>query len=306
MLNALNIEAFVKIVELGSISKAADVLFVSQSTLSDRLKALEKEVNVTLIHRSAGVKGVKLTSKGTEFLNFANRYMRLEKDVEGWKDNILRQKISISAPNSINCFFLNDFYFTYVNSSEYKLNISSHWNHTIYNMVETFELDMGIVSRPYNSQNIRTQKIFQEPLLIVYDSEYSHYDDLHNVEELKRSNEIHLDWGPDYELWYQNYWNLDEFPKITVDSPDILMQFLRTPKAWTILPLCVFNHFQRQNPNLKNISHKDPIYRTIYLVRQREISDFRKEKLERFLQDLDGYLCQMEEKNLCKKLLPCL
>ena len=49
---------FLKVVETGSISKAANELFISQPALSQQLKKLEKEFNAKLFTRSN--KGIEL------------------------------------------------------------------------------------------------------------------------------------------------------------------------------------------------------------------------------------------------------
>lgn len=57
------IEAFLKIKEKGSFSSAADALFITQSTISTRIKRLEKEIDTVLFKRNSG-KTVELTSEG--------------------------------------------------------------------------------------------------------------------------------------------------------------------------------------------------------------------------------------------------
>jgi DNA-binding transcriptional LysR family regulator len=53
---------FFKIAEIGSFSKAAEVLYVSQSALSRQVALLEKELNCLLFYRIP--RGLKLTHKG--------------------------------------------------------------------------------------------------------------------------------------------------------------------------------------------------------------------------------------------------
>ena len=55
-----------------SLSQAAEYLYISQSTLSTAISALEKELGVTLLHRSS--MGVRLTTEGIEFLK-SSRYI---------------------------------------------------------------------------------------------------------------------------------------------------------------------------------------------------------------------------------------
>ena len=65
------LEYFLKIVETASITQAASELYISQPSLSHAMKELEKEMNITLLHRNS--KGVTLTNQGEEFLLYARQ-----------------------------------------------------------------------------------------------------------------------------------------------------------------------------------------------------------------------------------------
>lgn len=66
------IEAFLAIVQTGSISKAAELLHLSQATVSYRLKTLEKEMGGLLVERRKGAPKISLTPKGEDFLVLRN------------------------------------------------------------------------------------------------------------------------------------------------------------------------------------------------------------------------------------------
>lgn len=66
--------AFVKTVEYGSFTKAADILNYSQSGISRMIHDLEKEWNVSLLER--GRSGVRLTSDGLRLLPYAQNVCR--------------------------------------------------------------------------------------------------------------------------------------------------------------------------------------------------------------------------------------
>ena len=76
-MNYLQIEAFLKTIELGSMTKAANALFISQSTLSGRITQLEEEIGVELFSRGHGSKGVVLTPKGINFIDYAKKILIL-------------------------------------------------------------------------------------------------------------------------------------------------------------------------------------------------------------------------------------
>ena len=56
----------ITIAETKSINKAAGQLYVSQPSLTSAVRELEKELGITLFHRSG--RGVTLTNDGAEFL----------------------------------------------------------------------------------------------------------------------------------------------------------------------------------------------------------------------------------------------
>ena len=69
----------ITISEKGSLNKAAEVLYVTQPSLTSAVRELEKELGITIFNR--GGKGVTLTNDGAEFIQYArqvvNQYDRL-------------------------------------------------------------------------------------------------------------------------------------------------------------------------------------------------------------------------------------
>lgn len=61
----------IEIAKCGSINKAAQNLFVSQPTISNSIKELEKELGITIFERTN--KGIQLTVDGTEFICYARQ-----------------------------------------------------------------------------------------------------------------------------------------------------------------------------------------------------------------------------------------
>lgn len=62
---------FIEIVNCGSINKAAERLYIAQSSLSNALRDLETEMGLDLINRTP--KGTSLTTDGAEFLGYARQ-----------------------------------------------------------------------------------------------------------------------------------------------------------------------------------------------------------------------------------------
>lgn len=67
------LEVFAAVAQYQSFSKAADALYLSQSTVSNHIKNLEKEVKKTLILRTT--KHLQLTEEGVRFLPYVVRIL---------------------------------------------------------------------------------------------------------------------------------------------------------------------------------------------------------------------------------------
>ena len=82
-MNILKYMAFIKTVEYGSFTKAAEILHYSQSGISRMISDLEKEWKVSLLRRSRA--GVQLSSDGQRLLPYAQRvceeYQKLQNKV---------------------------------------------------------------------------------------------------------------------------------------------------------------------------------------------------------------------------------
>lgn len=73
-MNIENIEAFVYINHYGSFNKAAEILYVSQPTVTARIQSLERELDCQLFERLG--KQIILTGKGKIFLPYAHQILQ--------------------------------------------------------------------------------------------------------------------------------------------------------------------------------------------------------------------------------------
>lgn len=79
-MNLKQLEAFVRVAEGRSFSKAAKDLFLTQPTVSAHIAALEKELNVRLFVRNT--KEVSLSEDGTLLYKYAKQMVELQKKIE--------------------------------------------------------------------------------------------------------------------------------------------------------------------------------------------------------------------------------
>ena len=70
----LQVEGFLEVARRGSVSRAAESLFITQPTLTARLHGLERELGARLFLRTP--RGMRLTEAGRAWVPFAERAMR--------------------------------------------------------------------------------------------------------------------------------------------------------------------------------------------------------------------------------------
>ncbi|WKF83956.1 LysR family transcriptional regulator [Lacticaseibacillus pantheris] len=91
------LEYLEKIAATGSINEAAKQLYISQPSLSQAMKELEKEFNVQLFYRSRG--GITLTDAGREFINYSRGVLDQVSLLEEHfgQGNVRKRVFSVSA-----------------------------------------------------------------------------------------------------------------------------------------------------------------------------------------------------------------
>ena len=70
------LNTFLKVASVGSITKAAAVLFVTQSAVSRRIKQLEEQIGSPLFERSGT--HLKLTGTGSQLIEMGSRMLEID------------------------------------------------------------------------------------------------------------------------------------------------------------------------------------------------------------------------------------
>jgi len=102
-MNIENIEAFVYINHYGSFNKAAEVLYISQPTVTARIQSLERELDCRVFDRLG--KQISLTEKGKQFLPYAQQILQIYQNgkyqvqAKGHIPNELRIGSTVSVSN---------------------------------------------------------------------------------------------------------------------------------------------------------------------------------------------------------------
>src|SRR5260370_11394199 len=80
-------EGFLEVARRGSVSRAAEALFITQPTLTARLQGLERELGTPLFLRTPH--GMRLTDAGRAWVPFAERALRALVDGRGALEQVM-------------------------------------------------------------------------------------------------------------------------------------------------------------------------------------------------------------------------
>lgn len=237
-------EAFIKIIETGSFTKAAEELGYTQSAISQMIHALEKELSTTLILRSR--KGVALTPDGEEFLpyirNIRNSYRELiekHNEMQGLQSGLIR----IGTFSSVSCNWLpglmKDFKEQYP-AVQFELHQGEYT--TISNWVKEGSVDFGFVN-PTAVSNLTMVPLQEDEMLAVMPMDHPlAARDSVKLEELVLDPYILLDEGELSEpliIFEQN--SLAPNIQYRVHDDYSIMAMVEKGLGITILPKLVLN-----------------------------------------------------------------
>ena len=102
----LDIETFWAVVQHGTMTAAAEALYITQPTLSMRIRALEERVGTPLFIRGKGQRRIRLTAAGQKFLTLARRWQRLLSETEALAELEQRTYLRIAATYTTNQYIL--------------------------------------------------------------------------------------------------------------------------------------------------------------------------------------------------------
>lgn len=156
-MNTLHFKYAVEIEKTGSISKAAENLYMGQPALSRTIKELENSLGITIFKRTST--GVVPTKKGAEFLVYAKNILSQLSEMETLykEDSNDAQRISISVPRSS---YLSKAFSRFLRQLDHNKKIDIKYKET--NSTRTInKLSIG----EYNLGVIRYETIYEDYFL---------------------------------------------------------------------------------------------------------------------------------------------
>ncbi len=157
----------ITIVKCGSITEAAKQLFISQPSLSNAVKEVEKETGIEIFQRS--VKGITLTSDGTEFLSYARQITEQAELMEQRYMNKKPSKKICSVSTQHYAFAVNAFVnvISELDTDEYEFTLRETRTFEIIDDVRNFRSELGILYLSDFNQKVITKFLKESHLVFT-------------------------------------------------------------------------------------------------------------------------------------------
>ena len=165
---------FLAVVKYKTFTQASDELYISQSSLSKQIKALELELGHTLFNREA--KENTLTAEGERFLVYANKfskdYAAMMSDLNQMNGDSYKSPLVLGVLPIINEYNLNDdivLFQKLIASSNSYVNLLEREQEELVNMLQFRQIDAAIIRMDsLDLSKYEYITYMEEPLVIIY------------------------------------------------------------------------------------------------------------------------------------------
>jgi DNA-binding transcriptional LysR family regulator len=167
------IEAFTQVATHNSFSRAAEVLQLTQPSITARIQALERELGEELFER--GGRGVKLTDAGRVFLPYVEHILQLlqeGRDAVEEVRNVQLGSLRLGSAITISTYVLPGILHRFCQEFPgVDVVIRTGRSEQVLNMLMTDEVQVGII-RALSAQDIETIPLYDDEIVLVANPEH--------------------------------------------------------------------------------------------------------------------------------------
>jgi DNA-binding transcriptional LysR family regulator len=157
------LRTFMAIAETGSFTRAADVVFKTQSAVSMQMKRLEERIGRPIFAREG--RASKLTEDGERLLDYARRIVKLNVEaLAAFDDKELTGRVRLGVPDDYADRYLPEIMARFSRAyPAVELTVICEPSVDLARRIEGNELDLAIVT---NCENIRPAEVFRRERLL--------------------------------------------------------------------------------------------------------------------------------------------
>ena len=164
----VQVEGFLEVARRGSVSRAAEALFITQPTLTARLQGLERELGTPLFLRTPH--GMRLTDAGRAWIPFAERALRALVDGRDALEQVTTASaghLMLAAAPAVSTYVLPELLERFV-ASHPRVQVSVRTGHSedVVELVLRDEVQLGL-GRAIHHPDLELRPFHTEELVLV-------------------------------------------------------------------------------------------------------------------------------------------
>lgn len=218
----------------GTITKTAQELYLSQPALTYRIKQIEKEFDIQLIHR--GSKGVIFTEEGEYLVHYAKEMLKtlrtLKDNLNNLEENIKGSlRIGVSSnyalyqlPTLLEGFILQN--------PNVEIHLTTGWSSKIISLMQSEEIHIAILRGDNNWPGKKF--VIDEESIYITSKHPIKTEDLPKYNQIKYQTDIGL--KNTFEEWWQS--NFDVLPNVSmeVDRIETAKELVKKGLGYGVFP----------------------------------------------------------------------
>jgi len=200
------VKIFVAVAQKKSFSKAAEMLFISQPTVTSNVRKLEKELGVTLINRKS--KNISLTEGGMLFYRYAmelvNIYAKAQYSLSKYKkgiEGLLEIHASTIPEQYLLPYIVRDFIKDY---PLVRFSIRHKDSRGVIDDILSGKINFGFVGAKYASDNLEYIDFYDDRLVLITSFEKNFSKHSVTIESLAGEDILLREQGSGTRLLFEN------------------------------------------------------------------------------------------------------
>lgn len=162
-------KVFCDLAETGSFSKAAVINGITQSAVSQQIRAVEDKFQVRLVER--GRRNFSLTAEGSAFLSASREILEVYDNLDHRLHelrNVVAGELRIASIYSIGLHELPPFLkFFRGKYPDVEVHVEYRRSHQVYAQVANGDVDFGLVAYPAKRNGLQTEVFSEDELVVI-------------------------------------------------------------------------------------------------------------------------------------------
>ncbi len=289
-----DIEVFLAAVRSGSLSGAAKTLYITQPAVSRHIRALEQELDCTLLVRKRGQRQLELTEQGQDFVHVAEKWKQVWQEARDVARLDRNRTLRVGSVGSVSTYLLPAVFRSFLEQRPASaLTFHNYHSFEAYQYMAEGTLDIALISDDMFYPQVETVLAYREPMVLAAGSACALPSRVHPA-MLDPSRELRLPWNPEFDLWHSFWFSGGAQPRAVLDQMSLLESFFSWQggwsDSWAVTPMSVALAMkERVQIQILELEEGPPDERIYYLLGRRR----KQELIDAFLGCLRRELCRM-------------